>query len=216
MLALPDPYDPNQNAPYGMRETSLYDGKYYLYFGPAPALSLHLPLRLLMGTPIRDAYAVMIFGAGSFLVSVLILLRFRTVLKVFDYYPLVLAVIAVGLNNYFGHFLRRPEVFEVALSSAFFWLLVAVYFLVTYFAQGARRERYLAFAGLALGLAIGSRYSYALCTPMLLLPAIYCLREAGWRMHGVYLPLVRRLLAGFLPWGCIVVRWTPSVGQRIG
>jgi hypothetical protein len=49
LLALPDPYDPVANAPYRLPEASLYRGKYYFYWGPAPVLLLFLPFRLLIG-----------------------------------------------------------------------------------------------------------------------------------------------------------------------
>src|SRR5829696_3147634 len=38
LLALPDPYDPRQNANYRLHDVSLYNGRYYLYWGPLPAL----------------------------------------------------------------------------------------------------------------------------------------------------------------------------------
>jgi hypothetical protein len=94
--------------------------------------------------------------------------------------------------------------FEVAIISASFWLMLACYLLVTYFSKGASKARYLVLAGFSLGLAIGCRYSYALCTPMLLLPALYSLREASWRTGKFYQLAIRRSLPGFLSWGFIV------------
>jgi hypothetical protein len=38
LLALPDPYRPA--APYRIQDASLYKGKYYIYFGPTPAIIL--------------------------------------------------------------------------------------------------------------------------------------------------------------------------------
>src|SRR5438477_1567619 len=61
LLALPDPYDPALNPPYPLHDASLYRGKYYLYFGAAPALVLHLPVRMLTGYYPSDAVAVLIF-----------------------------------------------------------------------------------------------------------------------------------------------------------
>jgi hypothetical protein len=50
LLALKDPYDPAANAPYRLWDATLYNGRYYLYFGPAP-LILFLPWRILTGSP---------------------------------------------------------------------------------------------------------------------------------------------------------------------
>src|SRR5262249_46036284 len=46
LLALPDPFDPVANASLRLHDASLYHGKYYLYFGPTPALVLFLPYKV--------------------------------------------------------------------------------------------------------------------------------------------------------------------------
>src|SRR5262249_45010424 len=38
LLALPNPYDCEANRPYRLHDRSLYQGRYYLYWGPVPAL----------------------------------------------------------------------------------------------------------------------------------------------------------------------------------
>jgi hypothetical protein len=45
--ALPDPYDSVANGPYRLHDASFYKGRYYLYFGPVPAVVLFLPFSLL-------------------------------------------------------------------------------------------------------------------------------------------------------------------------
>jgi hypothetical protein len=47
LLTLPNPYDPAANQGLRVQDLSLYDGKYYLYWGPTPALLLFIPFRLL-------------------------------------------------------------------------------------------------------------------------------------------------------------------------
>src|SRR5262245_19110728 len=49
LLALPDPYDPKANESVRNQDMVLYHGRYYLYFGAAPALLLFAPWRLLTG-----------------------------------------------------------------------------------------------------------------------------------------------------------------------
>jgi len=43
LLALPNPYDPAANERFRLHDASLYQGRYYMYFGAAPALTLYLP-----------------------------------------------------------------------------------------------------------------------------------------------------------------------------
>ena len=73
LLRLPDPYDPIANFPYraqGIHDYSLYKGKLYAYFGPAPALLLYIPFRLLRVGDLSPAIATLVFAALGFLFSV--------------------------------------------------------------------------------------------------------------------------------------------------
>ena len=69
MLALPDPYDPYANARYRLHDASLYHGKYYLYFGPTPALVLFLPYKVLTGWHLPSRIAVALFCTLGFAFS---------------------------------------------------------------------------------------------------------------------------------------------------
>ena len=41
LLRLEDPYDPQENHLYRSQDASLYKGRYYLYFGVVPAVTLY-------------------------------------------------------------------------------------------------------------------------------------------------------------------------------
>src|SRR5471030_2947323 len=69
LLALPDPHDPVANAPFRLHDASLYHEKYYLYFGPTPALVLFLPYKLLTGSHFPTRLAVALFCAAGFACS---------------------------------------------------------------------------------------------------------------------------------------------------
>src|ERR1035438_1482214 len=65
LLALPDPYDSSANGRFRLHDASLYHGKYYLYFGPTPALVLFLPYKVLTGSHLPARVAVASFCAGG-------------------------------------------------------------------------------------------------------------------------------------------------------
>src|SRR5579871_4598371 len=73
LLALSDPYDPIANAPYRVHDMSLYRGRYYLYFGPVPALTLFLPWGLITGKPLGDGRAALICVIAGYVFSLLLL-----------------------------------------------------------------------------------------------------------------------------------------------
>ena len=62
LLHLANPYDPASNAPYAFHDASLYHGKYYLYWGPVPAVLLYLPFRLLSLGEMPDSLAAALFA----------------------------------------------------------------------------------------------------------------------------------------------------------
>lgn len=205
LLALPDPYDAAKNAAYAIREASMYHGKYYLYFGPVPALTFFLPVRLITGVVVGDGVAMIVFALGAFLVGVLILMRLRRLVPGTGSLLLIMGIVGLGLNTYIGHFLRRPAVFEVAIISADFWLLLAIYFLVTYFAKGAPSRTWgLVGAGLSLGLAVGCRYSYAPCCLVLLLPLLHSAREGVWLSRDAALVRARRFAPGLAAFAAMI------------
>src|SRR5450432_68814 len=65
LLKLKDPYDPVANPPYRMWDTSRYQGKFYLYQGPVPALVLMLPWWAVTGHVLPQRMAVALFGAAG-------------------------------------------------------------------------------------------------------------------------------------------------------
>ncbi len=64
---LSDPYDPRLNSAFmdPIRDTSYYQGKFYLYFGVTPAVVLFWPASMI-GLSISDRLAVAIFFAIGF------------------------------------------------------------------------------------------------------------------------------------------------------
>src|SRR5712692_5662699 len=73
LLDLPDPYDPSLNAKFRLHDASLYKGKYYLYFGPVPALTFFIPFRLILHRDLPENFAVALFCFGGLVWSILLL-----------------------------------------------------------------------------------------------------------------------------------------------
>jgi putative flippase GtrA len=204
LLALADPYDPEQNAPYRVHDTSLYNGKYHIYFGLTPAVTLFAPVRLLTGQHVSHAQATFGFCAGAFLLWVGLLLAARR-----RYFPtagmvaMVAAVVAVGLLTMVPAMLRRPAVWEVPIAAAYFWSTVAFAALwATLHGSGRHRLLWLASASTAYGLAVGARPTYAFGAAVLLIPVGLTLYRDGWKasrslLLGAVLPITA-VVAGLL------------------
>ena len=129
LLALSDPYDPLLNAPYRLHDASLYKGKYYIYFGPAPAITLFLPYFLIFHRHMPENFAVFIFSYGGFLWLMSLLIYLKN--KYFQQIPewkLLLGIATLAFASVIPYLLRRPGIWEVALASGFFYLSGSMYF----------------------------------------------------------------------------------------
>jgi putative flippase GtrA len=168
LLALPDPYDPVQNAPYQLHDASLYKGHYYLYFGPTPAAVLYLPLRV-VGVDVSDRIAAPLFATvGLAAASALLLFLIARYLPRTPTGWRLVGVVALGLGNVVPFTLRRPAVYEVAITAGLCFLMIAALLLVTAVLRDRPSLWRLAAGSLAFGLAVGARASLVLAAPLLL------------------------------------------------
>jgi hypothetical protein len=171
LLALQDPYRiaARKGIAY-IWDATLFNGRYYLYWGPTPAL-LILPIK--MAAPslvIGDNLLVFGFVCGLYIL--LCILLWRVWDRFFQGLPawiLLLAILLAGLVTPLTWMLARPEVYEAAISAGQFFLLLGLYM-----AFNALRRHGLSFARLGLaslcwGLAIGARTSEALPAAFLVL-----------------------------------------------
>jgi hypothetical protein len=179
LLKLRDPYDPRQNAQFGMHDISFYKGKLYLYFGAAPALVLYWPFTAITGLYLDDRQAVFLFCVGAFLAGCFLLNRVRR-----RFFPdtgvaaEAAGIFAMGLAGMVPVLLRRPQFYEVAVSSAYAFFILSMLGLFQSL-YGARRLGWLAFASLCYGLAIASRPTYVFGAAALLVPVLFPWGKSG-------------------------------------
>jgi hypothetical protein len=187
-----------------LHDVSLYRGKYYLYFGVAPAVVLFLPWKLVTGVHLAQYWGAALFASLGYLASVALLLVVRR-----DFFPavsrvaLVATVIVLGLVNWWPLLLSRVGVWEVPIASAFCFSSVAVLGLYLGAREGGR-PAWLAAASLAYALAIASRPNYILGSFLLLLPLVYLWRAEKTAPASRSTWVVRLVAAG-LPIACVGV-----------
>ena len=158
MLALKDPYDPDANEKLRLHDASLYRGRYYLYFGIAPVVTLYLPWRVLTGFGLSDDIAVTIFAVAGYVFSCLLLFLLLEAARLRPPWLLqAAAVLALGIGQSAPMVLRRPRMYEVAVSAGYCFLLAGLYFLVRRIVRPETGRWSLVLGGLFLGLAVASR-----------------------------------------------------------
>jgi hypothetical protein len=178
LLALDDPYDPAQNAPYRLHDASLFEGRYYLYFGPTPALLVHLPLRV-VGVRATDALATALLCSVGFLFALalarFLMARYRPEAS---FGTRLAAVLVLGLANVAPFLLRRPAVYETAIAGGYACLMAGLYLTLTGALRPSPSLARLAGGSLALGLAVGARPHLGLAIPLWLWAW-----HTAWRRH---------------------------------
>jgi hypothetical protein len=161
LLALRDPYDPAANAKFRLWDASYYKGRYYLYFGPAPALFMAAG-RVLTGRMLPQRLAVAGFAVAGFAGLVLLLRDVRR--RHFPGLPAwgLAAIILVAFDaSWFPVALRRSAVWELPIVAAAACLWWAIYFLWR-FQESGGRARWAVAAGFAAALLMASRVT---CLP---------------------------------------------------
>jgi len=154
LLSWKDPYSPAALPEGRLWDASLYQGKYYLYFGPAPALFLMLPWRALSGAEVA-LWAI---------IGLVALTRLLWEIGR-QYFPrlspgrLGLIVLVAVHASWFPVLLRRPAFWELAIVCAIASLWWALFCLWRFHRSGGRAGWAVGF-GIALAAAMGSRVIY--------------------------------------------------------
>jgi hypothetical protein len=159
LLALRDPYDSNANTGHKLWDASLYHGKYYLYFGPAPAV-LMLAWRMVTGHVPAQRVAVAAAALADLAALALLLAGLR-----WKYFPRLSPLALGGILIVAFHaswlpvLLRRSAVWELPIVAAVAFLAWSIYFLWRFHESGGKARWALA-GGVAIAFLIASRVTY--------------------------------------------------------
>jgi len=181
LLALPDPYDPTQNSPYRLHDAVLYNGKYYLYWGPFPALLL-AGMKLATNLTFSDSILVLLFMSGNIMFLSLILMELsRKTFPISPNWILVSSVLIGGLMNPALWLLARPAIYEASITGGQFCLLAGIFFGLTAFEVEGFSTAKLILSGAFLAFSVLSRISLVL--------AVF------WVAVGIGFTIIKRLVS---------------------
>ena len=157
LLTLETPYEQisRQGIPF-LWDASIYKGKYYLYWGPAPALLLAL-FKLISTQPIGDKAITFVYMVGTLVfITLLILELWKIYFLKTPRWAILLGITFAGLANPLLYVLMRGLIYDAAIVSGQFFLIGGLYWLFVGFNRPS--STYLFFlAGLFFALAVGSR-----------------------------------------------------------
>ena len=205
LLALENPY--NLSARIELEKTgvvtpidfALYKGKFYLYWGPVPALLLAFFQVFSGQQPVGDFFLAFLFAVGILLAQSLLLLAvwdryFRHLPK----WTLYLSIFLVGLVWSFAllrHDYDHARIYEAAISSGQFFLISGLWMTFTAIDDLSVPNWRLALSGSFWAMAIGSRN-------LLVVPiAVIVILTIGWivRAKFMFAQKIIKLLSLGLP-----------------
>jgi hypothetical protein len=180
LASLENPYARGAWAPLnGAANLSYYQERYYLYWGPAPAVVLAV-LNMLGAPGLGDQ--VVVFAAISFILLFSSLTIFRLKRVYFEGLPLWLTIaglVVVATIHPMLWFQNSPSVVTAAIASGQAFLVGGVYFVVRALTDKNAGPTNYAAAGTLWALAMASRLTTAAPVSMLILGvAILALRRA--------------------------------------
>jgi hypothetical protein len=187
LLKLANPYDNHQRRflEY-LWDTTLYNGKYYLYWGPAPAV-LGVIVSSITSKPVTDTGLVFFFVIGIALFSILLL---RDIYKEYQFPAWVFwgGVFAAAVNIPLIWMLTRPKFYEVSISGGQFFFMAGFFAMFRAFRSSVPHKGYIVLSTIAFGLAGASRIN--------LLPSVVFLAIViFWRIFVIN----RKKISGSIP-----------------
>jgi hypothetical protein len=166
LLNAKNPYDP-ANMRYWLLDASYYQGKFYIYWGPVPALLLSIAKTVLgIRYGVGDQYIATFFCCLTFIGGALLVERMGR--RLFPALPrryVILGASVFGFANPMLHAVTTASFYHVAIMSAQAWLLlglVVAFDVVSEARTGTSRTIGLLLASTSWGFAIASRVTVAL------------------------------------------------------
>ena len=196
-----NPYDPStRGAVTVLHDASYYRGKYYIYFGPAPVVTLLLPFSVLTGRDLPLPYAVWVFSSVGYLALAggFLFLQRRHFPRASGW-TVTAGLIAIGGASQVVPLLRRANIWEMSAASGFAFFALSMGCLIRAL-HSPRAIRWAAGGGVALGLAVAARPTYLICSVLFALPVVF--RSRGRARDGTYgWRALAAAAAGCVPFG---------------
>lgn len=195
LLALPNPYDPA--ARQGIRvpvDLSLYNGKFYLYWGPAPSALLAVVQPFLPGR-IGEFVLLFLFMCGIFLAQYLLIMHLRE--RFFSRIPrwiVVLSIFLAGFANPALWMLAQPKIYETAIAGAQFFFFAGLVSAVLALDRESPTRWGLALAGSLWALAVSTR-------SVALFPVVFMTVMVTCQLYKTYRSSLLRFMERLLPLG---------------
>ena len=169
LLAKENPYADEWVRELGLWDASLYEGRYYFYWGPVPALLL-VAFKAASGSAgtVNDQWLGLLFMLGRFYGGAALILSLCRVRALAP--PPWLAVLSIAVFGLAGpgpFIVARPQVYEASLAAGQCFLVWGLWAAFRGLFRSEQRIPWLVLAGSLWALAMGSRATTWVVAPLL-------------------------------------------------
>lgn len=169
LLRQEDPFHPS-NKPLWIWDSTLYQGHYYYYWGPVPALLLWGWKVITAQGKVSDQTLTLLFMLGRLYAGAALILGLGRAVRAREPAWLVGVAIAVfGLTSPIPFISARPKVYEACLAAGQCFLFCGLAMAFWGMVQPRRRTLKFVLGGVCWALAIGSRVTMVIPVPLLVL-----------------------------------------------
>lgn len=166
LLGLENPYDQLSRDKQIQRDeeynwdTAYYNGKYYMYFGILPALTLLLPFYKITGIYMISNFAILIYELLSLILLKSILEKTINLLfkdKKIEFKIVFFMHLILYFGTMFFYIMGIPRMYELVIVAGVYAVLQGVWFLFKTFEKEKVNFIYLFFASLFMAASIAAR-----------------------------------------------------------
>jgi len=159
-------------------DTSIYKNKVYLYFGITPVLLFYLPFNLITSFYLTDKFLVFILSCFIFLLSLFLIKKVLEQITNINKIPsniVILSIFLTGFCNLLPFLVIRSAIYEVAITTAVFLLLLTFCLFYYYInTKDLKIQKTLIFCiSSTLCLSVGARPHYILFVALFFLIIIW-------------------------------------------
>ena len=175
LMNLSNPYDNTlrnaENVDY-VWDMAYYNGKYYVYFGILPVITVMAPYKIITGQYMELNKVVFIFATLTVIFIIkTIMLIFRRWFKNVPFKFLILFIIAVISGGLIMWICRRPVTYEVAIISGYYLVIQGIFFILKTIEKEKINYVYMCLSCLSLALSVACRPNLMIAS-LLIVPVL--------------------------------------------
>ena len=186
-----------------IHDASLYHDKFYIYFSPVPVLVFYLPIKCLTGYYPSESVTILLFITLSFMANLILLNKVKEkYFQKLDPFSIWLGSLLVGLGPNIIFLMRRPQIYEVAIAAALFFISVGTVFLFNIFHKNkCGLDIFLCSLFLTLGVASRPHFVFAVAAVIIFI--LYYL----WTKRELTIRYATLLLLPFISIGILLATY---------